>query len=74
MDIVNSSGDSAAERLTTSLRGWNVLNFVSLKCLAVRAVMKYKIPYVGHIPASLEPFVQMHGTPTVDSGSDAVPS
>ena len=62
VDIFNFSGDSAAEILTSSLIGWNV--FVSLKCLAARAVLKYNIPYIGHIPASLESFVQMHGAPT----------
>ena len=71
VDMVNFSGDSAAEILTSSLIGWNVLNYVSLKCLAARVVMKYKIPYVGHIPASLESFVQMHGTPA-DSDSIAI--
>ena len=72
VDMVNLSGDSAAKILTSSLIGWNVLNYVSLKCLAARVVMEYTIPYVGHIPASLESFVQMHGVPTADSGhSDA---
>ena len=74
VDIVNFSGDNAAEILTFSLIGWNVLNYVSLKCLAARVVMEYKIPYVGHIPASLKSFVQMHGTPTADSDSNAIPS
>ena len=74
VDMVNFSGDSAAEILTSSPIGWNMLSFVSLKCLAARVVMKDKILYAGHIPASLESFVQMHGTPTADSDGDAVPS
>ena len=74
VDMVNFSGDSAAKILTSSLIGWNVLDFVSLKCLAARVVMGYKIPHVGHIPASLESFVQIHGTSEADSDSNAIPS
>ena len=78
VDMVNIFGDRAVDSQLSSLMEMNMLDFVSLKCLAARAVMKYKIRYVGHIPASLESFVQMHGTPTADSDSDsdsdAVPS
>ena len=70
VDMVNLSGNSAAEILTSSLIGWNVLDFVSLKCLAARVVMECNIPYAGHIPASLESFVQIHGTPNEDDSDD----
>ena len=60
-DMVNDSGDSAIESLTSSLMEMNIYDFVSLKCLAASAIMEYGIPYIGHIPASLESFVQMHG-------------
>ena len=62
-DMVNMAGNRAVDNLTSSLMGMSILNFVSLRCLSARAVMKYKIPYVGSIPASLESFVQTHGTP-----------
>ena len=61
-DMVNHSGDRAIQGLTSNLMGMNTQDFVNLKCLAARVVMKYGIPYVGHIPNSLESFVQMHGT------------
>ena len=63
VDIVNLSGKTAARGLLSSLMEMSVMNFVSLKCLAVRVVMKYKIPYVGLISTWLESFVQMHGIP-----------
>ena len=62
VDMVNISGESAAEGLTSSLMEMNMMNFVSLKCLAANAVVKYKISYVERIMvASLESFVRMHG-------------
>ena len=70
VDMVNISGDSAAEIRASSLIGWNMFNFVSLKCLAASVVMECEIPYVGHIPASLESFVQIHGTPNKDDSDD----
>ena len=58
VDMINISGDRAAEGLTSSL---SEMIFVSLKCLAASAIMKYKIPYVGRIMVdSLESFVRMH--------------
>ena len=61
VDMVNISGDSAADVLASSLVEINLLDFVSLKCLAARVAMKYKIPYVGQISTSFESFVKMHG-------------
>ena len=61
VDMINTAGDmAAAQVLASNLVEMNILNYVSLKCLAARVIMKYEIPYVGHIPASLESFVQMH--------------
>ena len=62
VDMVNIVGDRAVDSLLSSLMVMNMLDFVNLRCLAARVVMKYKIPHVGHIPASLDSFVQMHGT------------
>ena len=61
VDIVNHSGESAVMSLASSFVEINIQNFVSLKCLAATAVVKYKIPYVGLISDSLESFVHMHG-------------
>ena len=51
VDIVNLSGKTVARSLLSSLMEMSVMNFVGLKCLAARAVMKYKIHYVGLISA-----------------------
>ena len=75
VDMVNTVGHRAVDNQLSSLMEINMHDFVSLGCLAARVVMQYKIPYVGHIPASLESFVQMHGKPATDSDSNAaVPS
>ena len=66
VDMVNFSGNRAADGMTYSLirwNNWNMLDLVNLKCLAARAVMEHEISYVGHIPASLKSFVQMNGEP-----------
>ena len=60
VDMVNLSGDSAADVLKSSLLEINILDFVSLKCLAARTILKFEIPYVGHLITSLESFVKMH--------------
>ena len=60
LDIINISGDRAANGLTSSLVEMNIQDFDSLKCLAANAVVKNNIPYVGNILTSLESFVQMH--------------
>ena len=70
VDMVNTWGDSAAKSLASSLIDFNIQDYVSLKCLTACAVLKYLISYVGHIPASLESFVQMHGRSTADPESD----
>ena len=61
VDMIRISGNStAAEVLTSSLIEMHIQHFNSLKCLASTAVVKYRIPYIGHISTSLEEFVQMH--------------
>ena len=55
-DIVNDHGDLAATGMSL-----NMLDHVSLKCLATAVIRDLQIPYVGQIPKSLESFVQMHG-------------
>ena len=61
VDMVNLSGDSAAVVLNSNVLEMNILDFVTLECLAARVIMKFKIPYVGHLITSLESFVKMHG-------------
>ena len=66
-DMVNHSGDSAINGLTSSLIEMNIHDFLSLKCLAAIAVVKCKTPYVRHLPAELKSFVQMHGISALDN-------
>ena len=56
VDMVNNAGNIASEGLNL-----NMLNYVSLKCLASTVIMKHRIPYVECIPGSLKSFVEMHG-------------
>ena len=65
VDMVNISGMRAADGLTSSWLEMNMMNFVSLKCLAANAVVKYKITQAGCVNDSLESFVQMHGICTM---------
>ena len=60
VDMVNIFGMRAADGQTSSLLEMNMINFVSLKCLAANAVVKHGISYGGHSIGSLESFVQMH--------------
>ena len=56
VDMVNNAGKIASEGLKL-----NLLNYVSLKCLASTVIMKHRIPYFGYISGSLKSFVEMHG-------------
>ena len=38
-----------------------MMDFVTLKCLAANAVVKYKIPHAGYVSGSLESFLDVHG-------------
>ena len=56
VDLFNDFGDIAATGLQLQ-----ILDYVNLQCLAATVIRDRRIPYVGKIPAHLEPFVQMHG-------------
>ena len=56
LDIINDDGHFAAKG-----RPLNMLDHVSLKCLATAVIREHQIPYAGQIPESLESFVKMHG-------------
>ena len=60
VDMVNIFGERAADGITFSLMEMNMMNFVTLKCLAANAVVKHKIDHAGNVNGSLESFVQMH--------------
>ena len=62
VDMVNIFGMRAADGLTSSSLEMNMMNLVSLKCLAANAVVNYRITYAGYVNDLLESFVQMHSS------------
>ena len=61
VDMVDIFGERAVDGLTSSLMEIQMMDFVTLKCLAANAVVKYKIPHVGYVNGLLESFVHVHG-------------
>ena len=61
VDMVNIFGERAVDGLTSSLMEINMMDFVTLKCLAANAVVKYKIPHAGYVNGLLESFLAVHG-------------
>ncbi|XP_011822757.1 PREDICTED: protein fem-1 homolog A [Mandrillus leucophaeus] len=63
MDATNAFKKTAYELLDEKLltRGtMQPFNYVTLQCLAARALDKNKIPYKGFIPEDLEAFIELH--------------
>ena len=60
VDSKNSTGKVAGEELTRSSYRICLVDHVTLKCLAARAVRSYGIPHEGEVPVSLLPFINMH--------------
>jgi hypothetical protein len=61
LDQPNRAGDCPAIFVAVNpLNNVHLVNYVTLRCLAATAVCKYKIPYQGQIPATLETFVKFH--------------
>ncbi|XP_069695746.1 protein fem-1 homolog C [Periplaneta americana] len=61
LDQPNRAGDCPAIFVAVNpLNNVHLVNYVTLRCLAATAVCKYKIPYRGQIPATLETFVKFH--------------
>lgn len=58
-DARNKAGQMAAESIKSAVR-YNLADHVTLKCLAARAVREHDISFVGEVPQSLEPFIEMH--------------
>ncbi|XP_052278113.1 protein fem-1 homolog C-like [Dreissena polymorpha] len=62
VDIMNNVGDTAEKFLKHSVFfSYSPLQYLSLKCLAARVILKEKIPFKSEVPVSLIPFVQCHG-------------
>jgi len=57
VDMANAKRQIAANALPPTV---NVLNHMSLKCLAAQAIRANQLPYRGIIPATLADFVDIH--------------
>lgn len=61
LDTPNRNGECPAVVVAVNPRNnVHLVKYVTLRCLAATAVIKYKIPYVGQVPTTLENFVQYH--------------
>nr|CAD7202982.1 unnamed protein product [Timema douglasi] len=61
IDQPNKSGECPGSLIARNpLNTINLMKHVSLRCLAATSVCKYKIPYKGQIPVTLEAFVKFH--------------
>ncbi|XP_022381400.1 protein fem-1 homolog A isoform X1 [Enhydra lutris kenyoni] len=63
MDATNAFKKTAYELLDEKLLARSTIqpfNYISLQCLAARALDKNKIPYKGFIPEELEAFIELH--------------
>jgi len=57
VDIANAKREVASNKLPASV---NVLNHISLKCIAAYTIRTHQIPYHGIVPATLADFVDWH--------------
>ncbi|XP_003460986.1 protein fem-1 homolog A [Cavia porcellus] len=63
MDATNAFKKTACELLDEKLLARSAVqpfNYVTLQCLAARALDRNKIPYKGFIPEELEAFIELH--------------
>lgn len=61
LDQSNKTGERPSITIGNNTRSTiNLVNYTSLRCLAAVVVCKYKIPYQGQIPSTLENFVRLH--------------
>ena len=62
VDRANRKGQTCLSIATTGVAEiiLRARRMISLKCIAARAVKEYGIPYKGHIPLTLEEFVEFH--------------
>jgi len=57
VDFPNAQGDIASDMLPSTIK---VINYLSLECLAARAVRKYRLSYRGIVPANVADLVNRH--------------
>jgi len=57
VDFANANGKIASDMLPSTI---NVFNYLSLECLAARAVRKHQLSYRGIVPANVADLVNRH--------------
>ena len=62
MDRTNKNGQMALDIVTTGVAEiiLRTKRKIELKCLAAMAVKKYQLDYKGHVPVTLEDFIEIH--------------
>ncbi|GJQ75780.1 hypothetical protein Trydic_g17851 [Trypoxylus dichotomus] len=62
IDQPNSSRECPADKVNENpfCLDIRLVNYISLKCLCARTVIKHKIPYVYQLPRTLEDFIHLH--------------
>lgn len=60
-DMYNGDGQSALTLIQTAGLPVFPLQYRSLQCLASEVIMKNNIRFQNEVPASLIPFIKMHG-------------
>lgn len=61
IDVYNNNEESALILMENRGLPFYPLNYINLRCLSSRVIMKYNIPYKDEIPNALTAFVEMHG-------------
>ncbi|XP_045190809.1 protein fem-1 homolog C-like isoform X1 [Mercenaria mercenaria] len=61
IDVYNNMGESPFVLMESQGLPFFPLNYINLRCLSSRVIMKYGIPYKNEIPQALTAFVEMHG-------------
>lgn len=62
IDQPNTSGECPADKVNENPFNLDIrlVNYISLKCLCARTVIKHKISYVYQLPRTLEDFIHQH--------------
>ncbi|XP_018327967.1 protein fem-1 homolog B isoform X2 [Agrilus planipennis] len=69
-DCVNSRGETPLDSSATGVAEiiLKAQAKLSLKCMAAKVVKNYNLTYQGHVPKSLEAFIELHGPGSIKQG------
>ncbi|XP_063221513.1 protein fem-1 homolog B [Bacillus rossius redtenbacheri] len=70
IDTVNVNGETPFDAATTGVAEiiLRTQAKLCLKCMAAKAVKTYRLTYQGQVPRSLESFIELHGSGSVNQG------